>query len=100
MAGRRLQAKVSEFARSNDCLKSITISGMIKFPRFSMIAHTQEHDLGYRRRARPQRKGRHLGVIPNRPEAIAKLAQKTVGRHGLVEVAYEAGPSGYGIYRH
>ena len=42
---------------------------------------------------------RHLGVIPNRLEAIAKLAQKTVGRHGLVEVAYEAGPSGYGIYR-
>lgn len=49
--------------------------------------------------ARPGCEGAEsLGVVPNKPEAIAKLVQKL----GVVEnlfFCYEAGPCGYGIYR-
>ena len=39
-----------------------------------------------------------LGMIPNRPDAIARLMRK-LGPKGSLQVAYEAGPCGYGIYR-
>ncbi len=42
---------------------------------------------------------RHLGVIPNTPLDVAKLAKRLTARHGTVEFAYEAGPCGYGLYR-
>ena len=42
---------------------------------------------------------RHFGVIPNTPEAIARLARKLGGRHRSVEFVYEAGPCGYTLYR-
>ena len=36
-----------------------------------------------------------LGMIPNRPDAIARLMRK-LGPKGSLQVAYEAGPCGYG----
>jgi transposase len=41
---------------------------------------------------------RFLGVIPNAPEDIAKMA-KRLSRHGELDFCYEAGGCGYGIYR-
>jgi len=41
---------------------------------------------------------RLLGVIPNAPEEIAKMA-KRLSRHGELDFCYEAGGCGYGIYR-
>jgi transposase len=41
---------------------------------------------------------RFLGVIPNTPEEIAKMA-KRLSRHGELDFCYEAGGCGYGIYR-
>jgi transposase len=41
---------------------------------------------------------RFLGVIPNVPEDIAKMA-KRLSRHGDLDFCYEAGGCGYGIYR-
>ncbi len=41
---------------------------------------------------------RFLGVIPNAPEEIAKMA-KRLSRHGELDFCYEAGGCGYGIYR-
>ena len=41
---------------------------------------------------------RSLGNIENTPEAIRKLMKK-IGEHTDLEVCYEAGPTGYGIYR-
>jgi transposase len=41
---------------------------------------------------------RFLGVIPNSPEDIAKMA-KRLSRHGELDFCYEAGGCGYGIYR-
>jgi transposase len=41
---------------------------------------------------------RFLGVIPNVPEDIAKMA-KRLSRHGELDFCYEAGGCGYGIYR-
>jgi transposase len=40
---------------------------------------------------------RALGIIPNRPEAIAKLVRKLSPREHL-RVCYEAGPCGYVLY--
>ncbi len=40
---------------------------------------------------------RSLGNIENTPEAIRKLMKK-IGEHTDLEVCYEAGPTGYGIY--
>lgn len=39
-----------------------------------------------------------LGIVPNRPDAVARLIRKLGPKRGL-RVAYEAGPCGYGIYR-
>jgi transposase len=41
---------------------------------------------------------RFLGVIPNVPEDIAKMA-KRLSRHGELDFCYEAGGCGYSIYR-
>lgn len=41
---------------------------------------------------------RYLGVIPSGDEAVRKLACK-LGKPGTVRFAYEAGPTGYGLYR-
>lgn len=41
---------------------------------------------------------RFIGVIPNSPEAVAKMA-KRLSRHGELDFCYEAGGFGYGIYR-
>jgi transposase len=42
---------------------------------------------------------RHLGVFPNRPEQIAKLAGR-LGKSGQrLSFCYEAGPCGYGLHR-
>lgn len=39
-----------------------------------------------------------LGVIPNTPEAVARVLRK-LGKPENLEVCYEAGPCGYAIYR-
>src|SRR5580698_8220417 len=41
---------------------------------------------------------RFIGVIPNTPEAVHKMA-KQLTRHGELDFCYEAGGCGYGIYR-
>jgi transposase len=38
-----------------------------------------------------------LGIIPNRPEAVRKLAAK-LGPAVQLRACYEAGPTGYGLY--
>lgn len=40
---------------------------------------------------------RSVGVIPNRPEALAKLV-KTLGPAERLRMCYEAGPTGYAVY--
>jgi transposase len=42
---------------------------------------------------------RMYGTIANTPDAVSRLMRKLVQRHGKIEVTYEAGPCGYGIYR-
>jgi transposase len=42
---------------------------------------------------------RFLGEIDNSGEAIAKLVRKLAGRYARLMFCYEAGPTGYGIYR-
>lgn len=41
---------------------------------------------------------RYWGMIPNTPESIKKLMKK-LGDPEQIKVCYEAGPTGYGIYR-
>ena len=41
---------------------------------------------------------RFVGVIPNTPEAVHKMA-KQLARHGKLDFCYEASGCGYGIYR-
>ncbi|MCL6522568.1 MAG: IS110 family transposase, partial [Firmicutes bacterium] len=41
---------------------------------------------------------RYWGTIANRPEEVRKLVQK-LGQPEELMVAYEAGPTGYGLYR-
>jgi transposase len=41
---------------------------------------------------------RFLGVIPNTPEAVGKVA-KQLARHGELDFCYEASGCGYGIHR-
>ncbi|WP_276918724.1 IS110 family transposase [Aneurinibacillus aneurinilyticus] len=41
---------------------------------------------------------RFYGMIPNTPEAIRKLVDH-VGKNAQLEICYEAGPTGYGVYR-
>jgi len=40
-----------------------------------------------------------VGKIPNEPEKLAGAIKSLQKRHGHLEVAYEAGPCGYAIYR-
>jgi transposase len=42
---------------------------------------------------------RFIGEIPNRPEAVAKMADRLARKHGKLAFCYEAGPCGYGLYR-
>jgi transposase len=42
---------------------------------------------------------RFLGEIDNTPEAASRLARKLGQRYGRVHFCYEAGPTGYGLYR-
>ncbi len=42
---------------------------------------------------------RYLGEFDNRPDAVAKLVRKLATRYETVHVCYEAGPTGYGLYR-
>ena len=42
---------------------------------------------------------RHIGTIPNTPEAVSKLLAKLARRRGTIEYVYEAGPCGYTLYR-
>lgn len=41
---------------------------------------------------------RYLGMIPNTPEDVRKLIKK-LGEPESLQVCYEAGPTGYGLYR-
>jgi transposase len=41
---------------------------------------------------------RYIGMIPNTPEAIRKLV-KRLGEASSLRICYEAGPTGYGLYR-
>src|SRR5690606_39825637 len=47
------------------------------------------------------RKGevRYYGEIANRADAVRKFVDKLAGRHGRLCLCYEAGPTGYGLYR-
>ena len=51
--------------------------------------------------AEPGRQGevRYLGEIDASPEAVRKLITRLATRHGRLHVCYEAGPTGYGLYR-
>jgi transposase len=42
---------------------------------------------------------RFLGEIENTEAAIAKLVRKLAAKHGRLTFCYEAGPTGYGLYR-
>ena len=42
---------------------------------------------------------RYLGEIDASPEAVRKLITRLAARHGKLHVCYEAGPTGYGLYR-
>jgi transposase len=42
---------------------------------------------------------RYLGEFDNTTEAVAKLIRKLSGRHEVLHFCYEAGPTGYGLYR-
>uniref|UniRef100_UPI001555CA47 IS110 family transposase n=1 Tax=Mangrovicoccus sp. HB161399 TaxID=2720392 RepID=UPI001555CA47 len=42
---------------------------------------------------------RHWGTIPNRAEAILKLAEKLGAGGGKLHFCHEAGPCGYGLHR-
>src|SRR5499426_1924795 len=42
---------------------------------------------------------RFLGEIDNTPAATAKLVRKLVGKYARLTFCYEAGPTGYGLYR-
>jgi transposase len=42
---------------------------------------------------------RFLGEIDNTPEATAKLVKKLAAKYERVAYCYEAGPTGYGLYR-
>src|SRR5258708_21287859 len=42
---------------------------------------------------------RFLGEIENSEAATAKLVRKLAGKYGRLTFCYEAGPTGYGLYR-
>src|ERR1700750_1028612 len=51
--------------------------------------------------ARAGRRGevRYLGEFDNTPDAVAKLVRKLGDRYATLHFCYEAGPTGYGLYR-
>ena len=51
--------------------------------------------------AEPGRSGkvRYMGEVEASPEAMCKLLTRLAARHGRLHVCYEAGPTGYGLYR-
>lgn len=42
---------------------------------------------------------RYLGEFDNTPDAVIKLVRKMADRYETVHFCYEAGPTGYGLYR-
>lgn len=42
---------------------------------------------------------RFVGEVENRPATIERLVKKLAGRHKRLQVCFEAGPTGYGLYR-
>ena len=42
---------------------------------------------------------RFLGEIANQPATIERLIRKLAGRYSKLQVCFEAGPTGYGLYR-
>jgi transposase len=42
---------------------------------------------------------RFLGEVANTPAAVERLIRKLAGRYGKLHICYEAGPTGYGLYR-
>lgn len=42
---------------------------------------------------------RFLGEIENRPKAIERTIRKLAGKYDCLHVCFEAGPTGYGLYR-
>lgn len=42
---------------------------------------------------------RFLGEVSSSPEAVERLIRKLAGRYGKLHFCYEAGPTGYGLYR-
>jgi transposase len=42
---------------------------------------------------------RFLGEIENTPARIERTIRKLAGRYGRLQVCFEAGPTGYGLYR-
>jgi len=42
---------------------------------------------------------RFLGEVANAPDAVEKLIGKLAGRYSKLHFCYEAGPTGYGLYR-
>jgi transposase len=42
---------------------------------------------------------RYLGAFENTPDAVAKLVRKLADRYERLHFCYEAGPTGYGLYR-
>src|SRR5215211_2240328 len=43
---------------------------------------------------------RFLGDVDHTPEAVRRLVAKLAGKYGRLPFCYEAGPTGYGLYRH
>lgn len=42
---------------------------------------------------------RFFGVVPSRPDAVRKMIEKLARRHDRLVFCYEAGPTGYALYR-
>lgn len=42
---------------------------------------------------------RYLGEFDTSPDAVAKLVRKLADRYETLHFCYEAGPTGYGLYR-
>jgi len=51
------------------------------------------------RMARSDGRGRFFGEIDNMEAATAKLVKKLAAKYQCVTFCYEAGPTGYGLYR-
>ena len=43
---------------------------------------------------------RFFGTIPNKAAGLTKLAERLSHKGGSLRFCYEAGPCGYGVYRH